>query len=402
MTEYYDNIDTRYFDLLNKTTKHYRFKIELLDHWERTIGEIVNDISADSAGQITINKEQGIRRSCSFTMIDVERKYIPDVDNPFWYNRKFKLYIGLCDKSNDSIYWFSEGVYITQNASVVHSKVTINGVDKFALFDGTLNTMLCETTYKIAMGVPVAQFVRDTLVLDLGNGYPADPIFPIIDNELEAETTLDEIVLDEGQYVGELFTEIANSLGCDVYYDRFGRMRFSRVFNDDLPAWYTHKGALWKFEDIKINYIDPSADYTFDGVNTVTVATDNNDGKIYSYTATNDNPSSPIAVSAIGSRYDSSNSTIYIPIITGVSALSTCEQHAKYVLLQHTTMSINVSFQTPIMPHLDVDETVLITDDYYGWENEKFLIQSLTIPFGIGQVQVSATNIQWLPYTIPK
>lgn len=398
MTEYYDDISPKYLALLNRTTKHYRFKIELLDHWERTMGEIVNDISSDSAGQITINKEQGIRRSCSFSLIDVEDKYIPKADNPFWYNRKFKLYIGMYDKSEDSIYWFSEGVYITQNASAVHNVVTVNGVDKFALFDGTLNTQICQETHKVPMGTCIAQLIRDTLILDMGNGIPADPITPIIDVEMESQTTLDEIVLNEGQFIGELFTEIANSLGCDVYYDRFGRLRFSRVFNDDLPYWYRHKGALWKFADTKINYIDPSVDYTFDGVNTVTVTTDNSEGKIYSYTAKNNNPSSPVSVSNIGIRCDNSNPIIYIPIATGLSPKAMCREHARYVLLQHTTMSVNVNFQTTIMPHLDVDEAVLITDDYYEWENQKFLIQSLTIPFGVGTIQISATNIQWLPY----
>ena len=60
-------------------------------------------------------------------------------------------------------------------------------------------------------------------------------------------------------------------------------------------------------------------------------------------------------------------------------------------------MSINVSFRTVIMPHIDVDETVLITDNYYNWDQQKFLIQSITVPFGIGESQINATNIQWLP-----
>ena len=49
------------------------------------------------------------------------------------------------------------------------------------------------------------------------------------------------------------------------------------------------------------------------------------------------------------------------------------------------------------MPHLDVDETVSITDSYYGLDKQTFLIQSLTIPFGVGEMDVSAVNIQWLP-----
>ena len=42
--------------------------------------------------------------------------------------------------------------------------------------------------------------------------------------------------VNEGQYIGELFKELASSLGCDVYYDRFGRLKFTRVFNDDISS----------------------------------------------------------------------------------------------------------------------------------------------------------------------
>lgn len=400
MTEYYENTNSQYYDLLKKPNKIYKFKIELLNHYEHTIGEIINDISSDTQGQITINKQQGMRRSCSFSLINVDKKYLPTVNNPFWYNRKFKLYIGMYDQKQDAIYWFSEGVYITQNASCIHHMVTINAVDKFAFFDGTLNTQLCQKTYKVKKGVCVGQLIRDTLMLDLGNDVPADPILPIIDNEFETETTVSEIVLNIGQYLGDLFIELASSLGCDVYYDRFGRLKFTRVFNNDFAFWYVHKGALWNFNDIDINYIDPSTDYAFDGINTVTVTTDNTNGKVYSYTAINDNPSSPIAVSSIGIRCDNSNPVIYIPIITGQNPKSICKLHAEHVLLEQTSMSINVSFRTVIMPHIDVDETVLITDNYYNWDQQKFLIQSITVPFGIGESQINATNIQWLPYHI--
>ena len=74
MTEYYENSNSRYYKILNNSIKIYKFKIELLNHYEHAIGEIVNDISSDTQGQITINKQQGMRRSCSFSLINVEKK----------------------------------------------------------------------------------------------------------------------------------------------------------------------------------------------------------------------------------------------------------------------------------------------------------------------------------------
>ena len=396
MTEYYEYINEKYVSLLKSPIKQYKFKLELLTHYEQVIGEIVNDISQSSKGQITINKTQGLRRSCALTMVNVNKKYLPSPNNPFWYNRKFKLYIGLYDNENNNIYWFSQGVFVTQNAKTFHNTVSINGVDKFGFLDGTLNTQICQISTKVEAGTSIGELIRDTLILDLGNGFPTDPIDPIIDTNLETKTTLNEIVLNVGQYIGELFVQIATSLGCDVYYDRMGRLRFTRTFNDDLPSWYIHKGAIWNFDDVHVNYINPSVDFNYDGVNIVTVSSDNTEGVIHTYTAVNDNPASPVAVSAIGYRGNRDNPIIYISLGEKKSD-EICRQHAEYVLLQNTCMTVNVNFSTSIMPHFDVDEAIMINDTYFDWEQNKFIVQSLTIPFGVGEVSVNAINVQWLP-----
>lgn len=396
MAEYYEFINSRYINLLQSPVKQYKFKLDLLTHHEQVIGEIINDISQTSKGQITVNKAQGVRRSCALNMINVNKKYLPSPNNPFWYNRKFKLYIGLCDTDNDDIYWFSQGVFVTQNANAQHNVVSINAVDKFGFLDGTLNTQICQVSTKVKAATTIGDLIRDTLMLDLGNGFPTDPIEPIIDTNLETKKTLNEIVLNVGQYIGELLIQVATSLGCDVYYDRMGRLKFSRTFNDDLPSWYIHKGAIWDFDDVHINYINPSVDFNYDGVNVVTVSSDNTEGVIYSYTAVNDNPVSPVAVSAIGYRGNRDEPVIYIPL-GEVKNNDVCRQHAEYVLLQNTCMSVNVNFPTPILPHLDVDEAITVNDNYFDWEQRKFIIQSLSIPFGVGEMSISAINVQWLP-----
>lgn len=395
MTEYYEHIDSRYLKLLHFPIKHYKFRLDLMTHREETFAEITEDISQSSQGSITVNKSQGIRRSCSFTMININQKYTPSVNNPFWYNRKFRLYIGLCDDYNNSVYWFSQGVFVTKRATGNRHTVTIEAVDKFGFLDGTLHTQVCQLTTSIPAGTNVGKLIRDTLGLDLGNGVPTDPIFPIIDTELANKKTLNETVLNVGQYIGELFVQLATSFGADVYYDRMGRLHFSRIFNDDIPSWYVHKGATWDFDDTDINYIEPTVDYEFDGFNVVTVSSDNSDGHIYTYTAVNDNPQSPVAVSSVGYR-SPDNFVVYIPLGEEMSN-DTCRQYAEHLLLTYTCMTVKVNFATPLMPHFDVDETITITDSKYQFEQKKFLIQSLTIPFGVGQMTVGVVNLQWMP-----
>ena len=94
----------------------YLLKIELLSIGETAIGEITRDLSLETQGQININYKQLTRRSCSLTVANVENKYIPSPDNPIWYNRKFKLWIGVLDDKGN-IWWWSQGVYYVQSAT---------------------------------------------------------------------------------------------------------------------------------------------------------------------------------------------------------------------------------------------------------------------------------------------
>lgn len=395
--ELYESTPDAYMELLKSPTKKYYIKLELLSHWEESIGEIAKEISKDNSGQITVNKVQGVRRSCSISLINVESKYLPSPNNGFWYNRKFKLYSGIYDPLNDTVYWFSQGVFITQKATAIHNQVTINGVDKFGLFDGTLNTQMLQSTYTVHAGANVSNFIRDTISTDMGNGRPADPIPPIIDLDMKEKEILSDIVLNAGQYLGEFLIQVADSFGCDVYYDRLGRLRLSRAFNDTVSWSYNIKGSVWDFNDYRVNYIEPTVDYEYDGVNTVTVCTDNTTGKIYTYTAINDNPQSPINATDIGTRCDRNSVISYISVGSSLSD-DTCRQYAEFLLLQHTCMTINVNFQSPILPHIDVDDVASVDDVKYNWTQKRFVIQSLTIPLGSGVETITAVNCDWLPH----
>ena len=399
MAEFYNKWDKRYEWLINRPVICHCFKLEILDHMEHCYGEITKDVSTTEHYTINMNRQQGTRRSCTLTMIDLNSEYIPSINNTFWYNRKFKLYTGIKDIENGNIYWFSQGIFLCSNASAVEHIVTINGVDKFGLLDGTLNVHMIQETYKVEVGTKIGELIRCTLMLELGNGQPIDPIMPLIDPAFENVVTINEVSLDPGAYLGDIFTQVASMLGADVYYNVEGRLVLSRIFNDDIPFYYIYKGRSWHFDDIKENFIEPSVNYEMDGVNYIMVATDNTEGEVYSYTAINDNPNSPISVSHIGYRRNKDNPISYIPMGSTVdkeSAEEKCRQYAEYLLLQHTCPTIAISFSSVIMPHLKEDDVVTINDNYFGFDNAPFLVQSITLN-GADAMTLSVVNLQWLP-----
>lgn len=400
--EYYNHTSETYLNELKNHMRQMKIKMEILDHNEFAIGEITNYISSDNTGSINVNYEQGCRRSCSFSIIDTKKKFIPTKNSPFWYNRKFKLYIGLM--VGDDTYWFPQGVFITRSVSAQGKLINIEGVDKFGLWDGTLGTQMCIVETQVKMldskkGVKIIDLIKDTLMLDIGNGVPTDVIEPIIDGLFRTATLYDDIVISEGSYMSELFTTLGDMYGANVYYDVNGHLRFERVFNYNIPSYYRHMSPDYRFTDITLTEDDLSVQYNYDGYNIVTVTTDNTEGEIYTYTAMNKNPQSPVNIYDIGYR---GNGEGAVEISLGdttdcVNGTEKCRQYAEFLLMQNTLMTVSTSFSYAIIPHLDVNHTIEITNDYYNYDKQLFIIKSLTFPLGLGEMEIEVTNIQWLP-----
>jgi len=149
----------------------------------------------------------------------------------------------------------------------------------------------------------------------------------------------------------------------------------------------------WEFSKRNAEYINPNISYLFDGYNAVKVYTDSSSSENYSYTAVNNNPSSPLRKSAVGFRR---MEDVEIKISADMSN-DKCRQYAEYLLSKSTLMTMNISFNSTLIPHLDVNRTIGILDDYQKNYSESFIISSLTFPIGTEEMSINATNIQWLP-----
>jgi hypothetical protein len=408
--EFYDTLSNDYISLL-KSNKHkrYRIKIELLSYNETVIGEITKDLSVSAQGQITVNYQQITRRSCSLTLMNVENKYIPSSNNLIWYNRKFKIWVGVADHT-DNIYWWSYGVYITQSATSDKHTVQIEGIDKGGVLDGSVKTGMIGEQYIVRSGVSLGNMIKDTLMIDLStlaaydrttyttNNMPLDPIEPIIDSQYYNMELQSDISVDTNNYISSLFTTISDSYGADVYYNTHGHLVLSRMIGANKSDEYRFMGHQWEYSDISSMYSENNIEYDFNGYNCVTVYTNATNSNIenVSYTAVNNNPSSPVRVNAIGLRRMESQEIPYVDV-SGLEMELRCKAYADYLLTKESMLGMNVTFQSVIIPHLDVNKTIGLTDSVYGFENETFVVQSIVMPLSSGIMSVTATNISWLP-----
>lgn len=394
-----------YFKTLNHSNLSYRLMVEILDHFENTIDRIEQDIDSNDIGSIQCNNQQGTRKSCSFTLINVDEKYTIEENHPFWYNRKFRLWLGVTD--NTDTFYFAKGVYITLSADSdsAAKTVSINGVDKYGQLDGTLKVLasdIYDTTFEI--GSKIDTVVRDILMLDLGNGYVLDPVEPIIDYDIGMNKLYKEYTLGAGEYYGSFMTELMTSFGCDIFYNNMGRLVIQRVFNEDLPYWFVFKSPEYEFSHIKPHYSDPKLNGELTGINKVTVSIEeDNTEATASYTAYNKNPRSPLCYDRIGARvYEQNGGIIYIS--AGDDSADTpavkCKDYAEYILLQETCRSLSMSFSAQVIPHLNEGDIITIKDPQFNLDNEKFIINSISFPLGIGEMNIEATNISYLPTSL--
>lgn len=448
--EYYNQVNETYLRALKQQVIQPVFKVELLDFAENIIGELTQDISKEDSGSISINYQQGVRRSCSLTLINVQDnfkintgKYSLD-ENSLWINTKFKVYIGVkvphyvstqheidYDAQNndvlygeastnmvlyqndtqtkeEDIYWFSQGIFLLSDPSVLRDlskkTITINGIDKFGVFGSESNFNQTDATYKIDKDSKLGNVITSILAFDKGNGLPLDVKQPYIDPNAKAlvmdETTElpiaqiglpFEINKSPETYFGDILIELANIYACDIYYDTEGYLRFEKgnekISMDDFAS-------LWDYSDKETEYFNPQLNYDFKSVYNVVKVVGNNPTAedLFVHIAKNNNPSSPTRIQLIGEKI------LYIESSFCYSAERT-KDFANYMLRKKSMVPLTLSFQSAFIPHLDVNKVITITDDYYNYVQQRFIIQSLTIPLSTKSLMdIECTNASVIPY----
>lgn len=389
---YYNRITDAYEDSLRAHHSDIDIYIRPLDHWENAVGEIKADIIREGSS-LVINKGNGARRSTGISLVPKDI-YRPNKNSYFWYNRKFLI---IADhKVGDNHYTFPLGVFLCSSAQEESSRLTLSGVDKFANLNGESNVGKVTEPFStdISVGtIYIGDLVRELLLKDIGNGLPIDPITPLIDPFFNTCPLYADVTLSVGQYYGELITQLAEMYGADVYYNASGQLVFRRKPTYNQPSWFMHMGYLWRYKDSDETVLSQSQTTVtnLDGINCITVSTDNSDGTVYSYTAKNKNAESPVNVRAIGERYPSSPiSYISLGDTTRETGEEKCKQYAEYLLLQKTRNTVTENFGSILIPHFDVDKVI-------RYKNEDYLIDSLTLDLSNRQMTVGASNVTFLP-----
>lgn len=338
----------------------------------------------NNSGNYTENYQNGQRRNLNISLVNKDGKYTPSI-NTIWTQDKFRLDVGI--EVDDETYWFPRGIYIMGNPTSSHEdsdkQVNLTLVDKFALLEGKMGTL--ETTYEIPEGSLIKDAIEGILTIDTGSGYPLD-LKPIIyDHSFDGKTTPYTLRKDAGSTFGEMILELADILGAECFYNDLGNLCFIPINETILDS---DKPVLWNLSDQKRDFISSSTTYDFNNiVNEVNIVGDNVNNKIYSAVARNEDVSSPICIQRIGRHVSYINDT-------AIFSDELAQDRADYELRKATILGTSVNISTTFNPLLFVDNAITIEDEFYKFNREKFIIQSISYSIGdSNEMSITCSNV---------
>lgn len=369
-----------------------RFKIYVLNADETERYEIPNgDIISGSYSE---NYQSGQRRTLSFQLNNNSGEYTPSI-NRFWTGQKFSFYIGFnMNNDENSVIWFRKGIYSCQSQSVDNSAdtktVSIETADKFSVLEGKSGTL--EYSYTINVGEDIEEVINNILNTDNGSGFMLDSKDIIYNSLFKGKKVISQISESAGATYGSIILKLAEMLSAEVFYNVNGNLTLipkQEVIND------ADKPILFSFNADNGDLMTHNYSFSFeDIVNKIIVIGSNVNGNTCRATAVNNSADSPISVSRIGYRTgsiinDSSINSDYL-----------AQERADYELRKVSVAKTSVSNTMLLNPLIEVNNLIEITDSFYGIENEKFLVQSISFSLDYGgEMSISSSNINNLSFT---
>lgn len=390
-----------YLEAVKKPVLVPCLKLEWLNPDDSIAYEITTDLY-NTNGTLNVTNQSGCRRTFNLQIHNVDGRYDIDV-NKVWLGQKVKLYLGLY--IDGTPYLIQQGVfYLTNPTDIMNTAencIQLNCTDKWSYLDGTLFGNL-DGIYKIPVNSDIFDAIKALLLTDRGNGVPIDSTKPNISTFFNTKMTAlsnGELVsvlktpftatIDKGQTYADVLLQFNTMLAGVIYYDTVGRLNVEPNETDLLDK---DKEILYKFDKNNSDILGKSQEFKFTEVfNDILCVGATTNGYLAKGRATNNNIKSDLCVQRIGKKTKVYEDTNYY-------SDGLCQDWANYLLRNNTILQTSLSLQTIPLYHLDVNKLITITNTKYHLKEEKFLINSLSIPLGLGQMTISATSINELEF----
>lgn len=356
-------------------------------------------------GQLSVNLQNGQRRTCSITLDNVNADY-DFAYGKLWFGDEVALDEGLILPSGEE-YYIQQGVFLFDNPSegIMPEGRTIQYslVDKWSNLDGTRMGNL-EGTYEAKADTNIFNAIAALLAEDRGNGQPIDRIAPIFTTYYNGKTqTLPDgtvvnltdspytLTIDPSGTKADVILGLTEMLNGWIGYDATGALRLD-ASQDDIDD--STKPVQWTFSQ---------NDSTLLGMSYVS-----NVNEVYNdyivVGAQLENLSQPFArAQNYDPRSDTNINIIGLKTVredqSGYGTDQQCKDLAIWRLKRSTVLQKSVSISCTQVFHIKENELVeIVRTDKVGSPVERHLVQGFSRPLvGTEPMTINAVSVLDFP-----
>ena len=357
-----------------------------------------------SEGSLTVNLQNGCRRTAEVTLSNVDHRFDFDINN-VWFGQEIALDEGVV-LPDGTEYYIQQGIFLadtpTETLEPNNRIMTYNLTDKWAMLDGTLYGNL-EGTYEVPLGTNIYNPIISMLAEDRGNGLPVDRVTPVFTEYYNDKTQA--LPSDPGTQVSVLLSPytlrvdgdngtladvvlgLMEMLNAWVGYDRTGALTVEPSQDDILDS---EKPLAWRFDMGDTRFL--GASYTIRNTEVyndyIVVGEMMDDNSQPKGRAQNNDPTSPTNIQTIGRKTVREQRS-------GFATDKQCEDLAVWRLKRVSVLQSAVSISCGQILHLRETELVeLVREDKPGSPVETHLIMGFTRPIsGLREMTIEAVSV---------
>lgn len=357
-------------------------------------------------GDITVNLQNGQRRTASVTLGNADGRFDYNVNN-LWFGQEIALDEGLT-LPDGTDYFIQQGIFLLDSAEKIilptQRVIRYNLIDKWANLDGTLYGNL-EGTYEVQRGSYIFTPITQLLAEDKGNGLPVDNMKPIYTTYYEGKTQVlpgggtapllnapyTLRVDSDGGSLADVILGLTGMVNAWVGYDRTGRLRVDPSQDDLIDS---AKPLAWRFDmnDTTIlgaTYTTKNTEVYNDYIVIGELMDDNRQprGRAQNY-----NPTSPTNINLIGRKVKRIQKA-------GFATDSQCQDLAEWELKRSSVLQQAVSISCGQIFHINENELVeIVRRDKENAPVERHLVLGFTRPLsGKGEMTINAVSVNDIP-----
>lgn len=358
-------------------------------------------------GSLSVNLQNGARRSASVTLSNTNGEYDFNVNN-LWFGTSVRLQMGLL-LPDGSEYLVPQGVFYIKDPEEAflpnQRTIKLDLVDKWAMLDGTLGGNL-DGIYEVPVNSNIFEAIDGLLKDAQGNGFVFDNTPAVYTSYYNNMTqTLPDgstASLVESPYTArfdsfggsyaDVILELNSMVAGWIGYDASGALRLEPSQDDILDI---SKPILWTFSPSEKQFL--GATYSIKSTEVkneiirVGQALDDGYAQVGAK-AQNFDPSSDTNINIIGRKVDRKEQSNYY-------TNDICASLAEFELKRNTILKKSVTIRSTQMFHLVENNLVVIRRiDKKGQPFERHLINGFTIPIGqTGEMTINATSVSDFP-----